>query len=61
MRWDTISDIKEIIGDLIMLWNLLKPRVSCHERNPFIEEICCRYDNPMITLREIPQKEVPCT
>jgi len=53
MRWDTISDIKEIIGDLIMLWNLLKPRVSCHERNPFIEEICCRYDNPMITLREI--------
>ena len=37
MRWGTMSDIKEIIGDLIMLWDLLKPRISCQtyltERN----------------------------
>ena len=25
-----MSDIKEIIGDLTILWDLLKPTVSCH-------------------------------
>ena len=29
-----MSDIKEIIGDLIILWDLLKPTVSCQNQLP---------------------------
>jgi hypothetical protein len=42
-----------------VVWGLLKPRVSCQERNPILEGIYCRYDIPMKTLRKIQRGGAP--
>ena len=36
-----------------------KARVSCQIRDPIIQGIYCRYDNPMITLRKIQRGGAP--
>jgi hypothetical protein len=39
-----MSDIKEIIGDLIILWDLLKPTVSCQNGGSLGRARNDRYD-----------------
>jgi hypothetical protein len=39
--------------------DLQKPRVSCQDRDPILQEIYCRYGNPMITLKKIQRKGAP--